>query len=494
MRLLRPTSLRQRLLLISTVVTLVTLVIAATLIVIYDMRTLRAQMIRDIQVLSEVVGDNCVSSLVFDDPETAENNLGSLAREYQIRYAVLYDAQGRRFALYQRDAQQVPRDPRVPDEGVSVEIPMLGVGTIEVLREIHFDGRLIGRLFIHAGMDELSKQFHRYIWFLGLACLVALAVSSLLAARLQRQVSGSILRLADKARQIAQEGNYALRISPPEVEDEIAVLFRGFNTMLEQIEGRDHQLQRARGDLERTNADLRRLAADMALVSEREKKRLAGELHDSPMQKLALAQSQLASAMQRRDKESDALLEVGLELLRDALRELRTLQFELSPPVLYQEGLAPALQWLASNTRARFGIDLSFTAGTTAPEIRGDLGVCLYQCVRELVHNLVRHADASAGNIELDVRGQDILITVSDNGRGLPPTFPIRGQGERPRYGLFSVRERLALLGGDLSLASDASGTRATVRVPLGSPADDAAIDVRQVTMEGQRNREQKPQ
>ena len=102
------------------------------------------------------------------------------------------------------------------------------------------------------------------------------------------------------------------------------------------------------------------MAKEMCLVGEREKRRLAGELHDSPMQKLALAQLQIAAAARRRGAESDHGFEVGLELLRDALQELRTLQFELSPRVLYEEGLSTALRWLVDQTAQRFGVELTF--------------------------------------------------------------------------------------------------------------------------------------
>ncbi len=98
------TSIRQRLLALSAAISVLTLVIAGTLFVINDVAMLRQQMARDLEVLSVVVGDNSLSALDFDAPETAEKNLASLRREYQVRYAALYDAAGRRFASYQRDA------------------------------------------------------------------------------------------------------------------------------------------------------------------------------------------------------------------------------------------------------------------------------------------------------------------------------------------------------------------------------------------------------
>jgi two-component system, sensor histidine kinase and response regulator len=227
-------------------------------------------------------------------------------------------------------------------------------------------------------------------------------------------------------------------------------------------------------ELQDANAQLRRLATEISLVGERERKRLAGELHDSPMQKLALAQTQIVSAARCRDAESDRLLDVGLELLRDALHELRTLQFELSPPVLYQEGLSPALRWLASHTAQRFGPNLAFVESGPIPRLDREAEVILFQCARELVYNLIKHSGATRGELELGYSGNAVVLSLSDNGKGFGPDVARpdpRGEGG---YGLFGVRERLKLWGGGLDLKSGSSGARVTVRVPLVPAGADA--------------------
>ena len=215
------------------------------------------------------------------------------------------------------------------------------------------------------------------------------------------------------------------------------------------------------------NDRLRQLAMEIPLIEERERKRLAGELHDSPMQKLALAQFQITAGARHRDREAEERFDTGLELLREALQELRSLQFELSPPCLYQEGLAPALEWLASHAARRFGVALSLTTLRPLPILDRDLAIILFQCARELVYNVAKHANAPAGRIELDVQDQAVLLVVSDNGQGFPSAVAVGPPDVGGGYGLFSVRERLALLGGSLSIESNATGTRVSVRAPL---------------------------
>lgn len=234
----------------------------------------------------------------------------------------------------------------------------------------------------------------------------------------------------------------------------------------------DRALAERSRELSDANVKLRQLAMEASLIEEREKKRLAGDLHDSPMQKLALAQMQIASAGKCRDGESDLLLESGLELLRDALRELRFLQFELSPPLLYQEGLAAALQWLASHARQRWGVDMFFIGSDPFPPLDSDLPIILFQFARELVYNVIKHADASQAWIRLSARDGEMRLAVEDNGKGIESGDPLALTGKRySGFGLFSIRERLALLGGGLSIESSESGTCALVWVPFNSDA-----------------------
>jgi signal transduction histidine kinase len=234
--------------------------------------------------------------------------------------------------------------------------------------------------------------------------------------------------------------------------------------------------------LRRANARLTRLASEMALVEERERQRLARELHDSPMQKLALAQMHIGAASQQVAPLSDERLATGLDLMRESLDELRSLQFELSPPMLSSEGLKPALRWLAAHASERLGIAFSFRDAGSTSEVRGDLAVLLFQFTRELVYNVAKHAGASAGAIEVSSGGEGVIVTVSDDGKGFAGNGGSRGPTRKGGFGLFSIRERLAILGGSLSISSGGDGTRVSVRVPLtaeaagGAPGQGAAV------------------
>lgn len=223
------------------------------------------------------------------------------------------------------------------------------------------------------------------------------------------------------------------------------------------------------------NARLSQLARELSLVEERERRRLAGELHDSPMQKLALAQMQFGAAPG--DGASGQRIANGLDLMREAIDELRTLQFELSPPMLEKEGLVPTLRWLASHASERSDVQFAFHGPAGALALPEEIAIVLYQCARELVYNVVKHAGARNATIKLSAGDGDVTLTVGDDGRGFGtrPTAWSRSGG----FGLFSIRERVGLFGGDVVVRSDGSGAQIRVRMPVPTRPVPAAVPER---------------
>ena len=335
-----PRSIRTRLLLALMLMTLLTLAVATGLSAVMDLKLFRDQMLRDLRVLAAVVGENCVSALVFDSPESAERNLATLGREYQVRRAVLFDAGGRPFARWEGPAGAGGR---------------ASAATLSIEHPLEFDQRPIGRLVLDVALYELERQARGYAWVAGGLVLLTLAIAFGLAYWLQRRIARPVLELVEATRRVSELEDFSLRVSAPRADREIDTLVQGFNRMLGQIEQRKSALDAA-------NAALRRLAVDLSLLEDTEKARLAGELHDGPIQKLALAQMQIDSASRaagtsgRDTAEAAQQLAAGVSLMREAIAELRTLQFDLSPPVLQTRGLGAALEWLAGDVGERWGI------------------------------------------------------------------------------------------------------------------------------------------
>jgi PAS domain S-box-containing protein len=214
---------------------------------------------------------------------------------------------------------------------------------------------------------------------------------------------------------------------------------------------------------------LRSLASELALAEERERRRIAVGIHDQVSQTLALCKLRLGSLGRASSAEPapEALAEVG-NLLDQLISHTRTLTFELSPPILYELGLNSALEWMCETTTSKYGLPCYFEGHEGHLPLAQELGVVLFQGVRELLMNAAQHAQATQVKVSVGRAGQQVVITVADDGVGFDTTTLERAVGESQSFGLFNIRERLQYLGGHLEIESaPGQGTRATLTAPL---------------------------
>lgn len=211
--------------------------------------------------------------------------------------------------------------------------------------------------------------------------------------------------------------------------------------------------------------ELLALASELSLAEERERRRIANDLHDSIIQNLALLQIMLGALRAQAGEALEAAFTDARELLASSIQSARTLTFELSPPVLYELGLVAGLEWLAEQVQQRH--DLQVTVETIGrPRMPDDdRRAFLFSAVREILLNVVKHARATEVSIRLEIADDAMVIAVEDNGMG----FDVQRVEEcRSGYGLFSIRERLRHIGGALLIQSQPdAGTRVTLTTPL---------------------------
>jgi signal transduction histidine kinase len=213
-------------------------------------------------------------------------------------------------------------------------------------------------------------------------------------------------------------------------------------------------------------ARVRRLAAQVISVQDEERARVARELHDSTAQILAAIMLQLGVAA--RESSSPALddrIAMLRELAAEALEEVRSLSHTMHPRVLDDLGLAAALEWIARQTRDQESFDVEVIADEAGPPIPAPLASVLYRVAQEALRNAARHASASRVEIFLRRAPGSATLEVTDDGRG----FDVRRAEERrPGMGMFSMRERVALVNGVLTVESaPGRGTRIVATVPL---------------------------
>jgi CheY-like chemotaxis protein len=197
---------------------------------------------------------------------------------------------------------------------------------------------------------------------------------------------------------------------------------------------------------------------------------LAEILHDDLQQILAAAKFHLGLVKNRANHGPSLQAAVAQidQMLRDAIEKSRSLSHELSPAVLHQEDLAESLRWLAGQVQAKHGLLVHVQAHGRVLTQSDALRAFLYKAAQELLFNVVKHARVHEATIRVWRGGGWIHLSVSDRARGFDP----QGLKEARGFGLFSIRERVELLGGRMKIRSaEGRGSTFLMAVPDGESA-----------------------
>jgi len=230
-------------------------------------------------------------------------------------------------------------------------------------------------------------------------------------------------------------------------------------------------------ELTQLHARLRALSTELNLTEQRERKRLATDLHDYLTQLLALVCMKLGQIKRLSPQTVQAELTQTESIVNEALIYTRTLIAQLSPPVLHEFGLPVALRWLAEQMIRQ---ELSIEVRQLIPDrvsLPEDQAVLLFQSVRELLINVRKHSGTHEAVMTVERCGDDLRITVRDEGKGMdlsgvnavdPPS------ANSSKFGLFSIRERMLAIGGRLEIESAPGvGTTSRLTLPLNADAEE---------------------
>ncbi len=221
-------------------------------------------------------------------------------------------------------------------------------------------------------------------------------------------------------------------------------------------------------DLRRQSEQLRVAAAQLNVAEQRERKRLACVLHDGLQQNIAAAKFRLGFLELSRDPEISRTVAEVMKILSESMEMSRSLTADLSPPALHEKGLVPALEWLAGLMETRQGLAVEVVARDKVERVPEDVCVTLYQATRELLFNALKHSGVKSARVQVDREGREARVMVSDEGNGFDASVLDAGQGQPSGFGLFSIRERLNLLGGKMRVESaPGRGSRFILKVPL---------------------------
>ncbi len=235
----------------------------------------------------------------------------------------------------------------------------------------------------------------------------------------------------------------------------------------------EQRLRAANAALKQRAAQLQALAVELTQAEQRERRRLAQLLHDHLQQLLVGARLRLGVLCRRNQDETVARAAAQVdEIIEQCLDESRSLTADLSPPVLYEGGLAAALEWLGDQMQRRYGLTTAVEADRQAEPADESVRVLLFQAVQELLFNVVKHAHVDRAQVTMTKTvNHETRIEVFDAGLGFDAAQIEARTTPNGGFGLFSIRQRMAILAGHVEITGEPGrGTRAVIHVPLGQP------------------------
>ncbi|MDK2824497.1 MAG: two-component system, NarL family, sensor histidine kinase DegS [Clostridia bacterium] len=232
----------------------------------------------------------------------------------------------------------------------------------------------------------------------------------------------------------------------------------GLNNKLEEIE--------ARGNL----------GSRIIRAQEEERRRVAREIHDGPAQ--SMANIVLRAEFCERLIDKDVILakkEIRQlkELVRNSLKDVRKIIYDLRPMALDDLGLIPAVTRYIEEFVERFGIKIDFLPSQTKTRLPNTLEVAIFRIIQEALQNVQKHSEGKKVKIDLNITETEVNLYIEDDGKGFKVS-KVLADKDRDGYGLLGMRERVELLNGQFNILSESGkGTSISINIPIQSPEEE---------------------
>jgi len=251
-------------------------------------------------------------------------------------------------------------------------------------------------------------------------------------------------------------------------------LEKAFNTLMvtqKQLKLEIDERKGAEQNLIDYQKRLKSLTAELILSEQKERRNFAEFLHDEIGQQLFATSLQLELLQSAvTSPENIETLDNAINNIKNVMDNSRSLTFELSPPILYELGLETALDWLGEQTQKKYDLIVTVKDDKQEKPLDDDVKILLYQAVRELLINVVKHAQTKNASVSIKKDTSTIRICVEDNGVGCNFQKNSSSTAKHEGFGLFRITERLNQLGGHIEIESHPNrGTHITLVAPLSS-------------------------
>ena len=460
---LRRLSIKGKLIAITMAASVVSVIVACTLFVAYDIKGFKDAMQEDLKVVAEGIAINSTPALEFESLDSAREILGALRADPHIEMAVIYDRKGNSVDYRRADLEAGSVPPISRKEGAYFEDDKL-----RIHRFVRREGQILGTIFIQSDMDELKERLGNYAKVLAIVALTSLLAALLLTSQLQKIISGPIRHLADVEMRVSREKDFTLR-AVKDTEDELGVLIDGFNDMLVQIQQRDEDLMLAKEAAEQAN---RTKSAFLANMSHELRTPLNAIIGYSEMLQEEAADSGQEDAIPDLKKIHAA----GKHLLALINDILDLSKIEAGKMELYLETFD--VKSLVDDVSSTIHPLIERNANTLEIKCPPDIGHMHADVtrVRQVLFNLLSNASkfTEKGTVSIHVTrdespdGDWITFRVSDTGIGMTPdqlgrlfqAFTQADASTSRKYGgtglgLVICRRFCQMMGGDVSVASE---------------------------------------
>lgn len=229
------------------------------------------------------------------------------------------------------------------------------------------------------------------------------------------------------------------------------------------------EMIKAEERLQNSYKQIKQLVTHLQDIREQERTNMAREIHDELGQQLTGLKMYISSLHKKIAPQEEDIKEKftsTLQLIEDTIKSVRKISMDLRPSMLDDLGLMAALEWQSNEFEKRSGIDTEFINETGNKEIPNRLKTGLFRIYQESLTNVARHADAKKIVSSLKLENNNLILTITDNGKG----FSFKNIESKKTLGLFGMKERTLEMGGHYEIKSEpGTGTTVSVTVPLSS-------------------------
>ena len=250
-----------------------------------------------------------------------------------------------------------------------------------------------------------------------------------------------------------------------------------------EVRARTRELEFRNADVVRQSEQLRDLSVRLLQVQDEERRRIARELHDSAGQLLAALGMNLSRVAQQARQDGFRLAketEDSQQLVQQLNQEIRTMSYLLHPPLLDETGLAEAVRWYIQGLSERNGLEIKLNVDENFGRLSRELELVMFRLVQECLTNIHRHSGSKRAQIRMAREGENIILTVRDEGKGMSPERLVEIQAKGSGVGMTGMRERVRQFGGQMNIESNHQGTTISFTLPLSKPSTSNGASITQ--------------